>query len=431
MRLKVGGKTKHTNKTHVYTSFFFRRRETLTRQADWRGIALSATGDIMVAVISGDRIWRSLNRGVSWEEALAPKDIYWTVATSASGSIMVAVSGEPDDHVIGRIYRSVDTGEEDERGGVEFWLGPIAPFPHLRPSYSAGHTWQLTSAPQIVWSGVASSADGSFWAATTWKDGVYLSFDAGATWAKSSAPDLAFKGISMSADGTKLAVCQDGGPVWVSSTSGSSWQPTYMTYNQDFRYEDIAMSASGSQLATVYYGSKGYVWLSSTGGSSWVTPGGPYNRYGRGITSSADGTKMAVATNGFSVIGTLTKERISISSDQGLTWRESNAPLARWESITSSSDMSKLAVVGDAGANTRITLSTDYGLTFFESGSRYTSWSGVASSANGLYLAACVYGDRIWTSPNGCVRVASRAQGRRPPWSWQGAGEERRVAVFR
>lgn len=382
---------------------FVRRQETLTRQTDWRGIALSATGDIMVAVIDGDRIWRSLNRGASWEEALAPVDNYWAVATSANGSTMVAVSGQPDDHIIGRIYRSVDTGEEGERGDVEFWLGPITPFPPLFPPKSAGRTWQRTSAPQDVWSGVASTADGSVFVASTWNGGIFISRDAGQSWTKSSAPDEAFKGVSMSADGVKIAACVDGGTVWRSADAGVSWQATGMSYNEGFRYEDIAMSANGSQIATVYYGSDGFVWLTYTGGDVWVTPGGPHDKRLERMTASADGSKMALSTSNLSPIGTVDPDRISTSSDSGLTWRESLAPLQYWGAIASSTDMVRLVALASGAflEEGRIWVSTDSGIHWRETQSRYTMWYDVASSADGVIYSACIKEDRIWTSPNG------------------------------
>lgn len=303
---------------------------------------MSASGDIIVAVNDRDTgIYYSHDRGNSWRESSSTlHDNYWAVAVSADGVKMVAVGGDPDDHIIGRIYTSVD----------------------------AGVSFQRTSAPEYAWSGVASSADGNFLVATTWHRGIYYSRNGGQNWVKSSAPDdAAWKGVSMSADGTKLAACQDGGPVYLSN-NGDTWSRTSMPYDQDRRFEDIAMSANGSQIITVFYNSDGFIWLSYNGGNVWVTPGGPYDKYNRGITMSADGTKMAVAsTSRFGIY--LRDDRLSTSYDGGLTWRESNAPLLRWYSITSNHDMSRLAAVGGA-VDSRIWMSTDSGRNWFETSSR-------------------------------------------------------------
>lgn len=336
---------------------------------------MSASGDIIVAVNNKDTgIYYSHDRGNSWRESSSTlHDNYWAVAVSADGVKVVAVGGDPDDHIIGRIYTSVD----------------------------AGVSFQRTSAPEIVWSGVASSADGNFLVATTWHGGIYYSRNAGNSWLKSSAPDdAAWTGVSMSADGTKLAACQNGGPVYLSN-NGVTWSRTSMPYGQDRRFEDIAMSANGSQIVTVFYNSDGFIWLSDSGGSWWLTPGGPYDKYNRGITMSADGTKMAVASTTKNWIGSKNPDRISVSYDAGKSWRESNAPLLYWKAIASNDDMSRLVAASDDSDNSRIHVSTDYGLHFYETNSRYTTWTGVASSADGSFLAACIYNDRIWTSSDG------------------------------
>ena len=77
------------------------------------------------------------------------------------------------------------------------------------------------------------------------------------------------------------------------------------------------------------------------------------------------------------------------------------APQKYWNSITSSSDGSKLAAVVENGS---IYTSTDSGATWIEqtsAGSRY--WSSITSSSDGTKLAAAVSGGYIWTSNNSGV----------------------------
>ena len=107
------------------------------------------------------------------------------------------------------------------------------------------------------------------------------------------------------------------------------------------------------------------------------------------ITSSSDGTKLAAVGNA---------ERIWTSTDFGETWTEDSSMGNQWwRSITSSSDGTKLAAVATSGY---IYTSADSGATWTRDtsvgGSKY--WWGVTSSSDGTRLAAVAYLGNIWTS---------------------------------
>jgi hypothetical protein len=111
------------------------------------------------------------------------------------------------------------------------------------------------------------------------------------------------------------------------------------------------------------------------------------------ITSSSDGTKLAAAASG---------GYIWTSTDSGATWIQRTASGIRiWLSITSSSDGTKLAAVAydGGGYSGYIYTSTDSGASWTEqTASGIRDWRSITSSSDGTKLVAGVYGGYIWTS---------------------------------
>ena len=94
----------------------------------WFSVASSADGTKMVAVASGDGIYTSTNSGMTWAQTSAPTNQFWSsAASSADGNKLVAVAQS------GVIYTSTNSWD----------------------------TWISNNVPSENWSSVASSADGS------------------------------------------------------------------------------------------------------------------------------------------------------------------------------------------------------------------------------------------------------------------------------
>jgi len=125
------------------------------------------------------------------------------------------------------------------------------------------------------------------------------------------------------------------------------------------------------------------------------------NRFWQSITSSSDGTRLAAVVNG---------GQIYTSTDSGVTWtaRESNR---FWQSITSSSDGTRLAAVVTGG---QIYTSTNSGVNWTARDSNL-GWESITSSADGTRLAAVVWGGQIYTSTDSGVTWTARESNR----SWQ------------
>jgi len=119
----------------------------------------------------------------------------------------------------------------------------------------------------------------------------------------------------------------------------------------------------------------------------------------RGVTSSADGVKMAaVANNGY----------LNPSTDSGLTWTSLTALGQKsWYDVASSNDGSKLVAVADGS---RIFTSIDSGANWTEQfgSNSNVQWRTVASSADGTKLIAAATQDRIYTSTDSGITWTTR-----------------------
>lgn len=155
---------------------------------NWNGIASSADGVKLVAVVNAGQIYTSTDSGVNWTARDSSRN--WNaVASSSDGVKLVAVVGN------GQIYTSTDSGAN--------WT-----------ARDSSRNWQS----------VASSSDGTKLAATVYNGQIYTSIDSGATWTARDT-NRVWIGVASSADGSKLAAAVQGGQVYVSHDSGATWVP--------------------------------------------------------------------------------------------------------------------------------------------------------------------------------------------------------------
>lgn len=155
--------------------------------AGWGQITISADGTNVLALAgnyAAYQVFASTNRGVNWYWINLPGFVSWTcVAASASGvKLVVCANGN---YGSAGIYTSTD----------------------------AGVSWRQNTVPNLNWSCVASSADGSILAAAGGNGGIYISMNSGSTWIETTAPVTGWNSLAMSADGTKLAAVNGDG-IW-------------------------------------------------------------------------------------------------------------------------------------------------------------------------------------------------------------------------
>ena len=335
--------------------------------------------------------------------------------------------------------------------------------------FALAQTWTLTSAPNLNWVAVASSADGLKLAAIVEVlDGplsppanpIYVSTNAGTTWiprgAELSGLGWNWNYLAASADGSQLLVAAFRGALYISKDSGITWYMTgppsalWSAYN----WSSVASSPDGTKLVATAYGGEdsinnGMVFISTNSGATWnratttfdtcwsiafanggneliagvmddaiyTSPDsgstwsatGSTNELFWSIASSADGSHLAASS--------FLSGHIYTSKDAGTTWTSANAPNVTWQAIASSADGSKLVAAANVGS---VFTSTDSGATWNVANAPSTNWISVASSADGNTLVAAVKGGGIWitqTSPTPQLNITTSSTNLTLSWT--------------
>lgn len=263
-------------------------------------------------------------------------------------------------------------------------------------SGDSGTTWTpaQSGAPSTNWASVASSADGSRLVAATAHGFVYTSADFGNTWKKSGAPTNFWNAVGSSADGLKLAALRmesagfGAGPIYISMNAGTNWVNEDIAAAQCPKtWTALAVSADLTKIAAVI--DNGLIFISTNSGTSWTRAGAPTNAWS-GIASSADGSKLAaVAHTGLPLCGGLNASAytgpVYTWTGPGTNWTPANIPENDWIAIASSADGTRLAV---AASNGPVYFSTNSGTTWSDSGAPSNAWTSVACSADGTRFVA-------------------------------------------
>ena len=259
----------------------------------------------------------------------------------------------------------------------------------------AGQTWNAHATTQ-PWHAVTASAGGLKLAAAANNGTIYYSNDGGTTWTASDAPALNWAGIASSADGTHMVAVPNGDYVYTSVNGGVNWNKQTASSTTNRAYTCVASSADGYKLVAAVGGGSS-IFTSTNGGSNWSARIG--NPTWTAVSSSADGTKLAVTTTGLMIYSSI---------DSGATWTNTG-PSAAWTSVAASADGIKLVA---SISNGSLYTSTDAGVTWRP---RFGAqpWTGVASSSNGLNLAAAST-SAIYTSTDGGNTWATHS----PSLSW-------------
>lgn len=182
-------------------------------------MVLRSSGSLM----SGG-IWTSTNAGQTWRQSTAPADNWYSVASSANGTNVVAVALD------GSIWTSTNSGT----------------------------TWiSRTNVPNAYWFSVASSCSGTNLFAADDEGGIWASTNSGVSWAPTTAPNEYWESVALSSDGTKVvAVAWDDG-IWISTNSGAAWMQT--DASSDDEWFAAACSADGTKMVAVVYDDGG-IW---------------------------------------------------------------------------------------------------------------------------------------------------------------------------
>jgi hypothetical protein len=187
-------------------------------------VASSADGEKLAEAAYNGGIYTSTNSGVAWTQASAPTNYWSSIASSADGSKLVAVTMNSN-----QVFTSTDSGMT--------WMQT---------------TVNKTNGVSPGWFAIASSADGTKLEAVNLEPFIFTSTDSGMTWTQNSVPlpsgvnfsGPEWKSVAISADGGKMMAGTDF-PYPVVYTSTNLWT-TWTTNN--ISGHCVASSADGNSL---------------------------------------------------------------------------------------------------------------------------------------------------------------------------------------
>lgn len=283
-------------------------------------------------------------------------------------------------------------------------LGPVLAS-HFKPG--AGLKFVSRDSARL-WSGVASSADGSKLVAvlrTTAAPAIYLSTNSGTTWATPPVtPQKNFHAVASSADGSRLIAAAEGDQLFLSSDSGQSWSPRSVKVF----WSGVAASENGTNIIAVAQtagGTPGPVYTSADGGEVWTLRSGAGSRVWTGVAMAADASRMVAAAAG---------DRLLVSVDRGVTWADFNSPIATWMGVASSADGLSLAA---APFNAPIVTSSNGGTNWIAHPSSGSfAWTAIACSADGNKIMAAVDNGAIYIS----MDAGNTWRARTAAFNWRG-----------
>lgn len=236
----------------------------------WYSVVSSSDGTHIAAVDNinpGGGIYISSDSGTSWTKSAAPTNGWWDIASSNSGSVLLA-SGAGTGH---DIYLSRDAGttwtDESSVGGTPsssrtfFPVAVSADGSHLAvggypgdiwTSSNGGASWvDQTTLGSSSWSALTISGNSNQIVAAGYPQGIYVSNDSGVSWTHTSAPSIAWSALASSNDGSHIVACVDGGDIYSSSNSGSTWQD--QSSSGSIHCRAVTSNNSGTQIAYAVY----------------------------------------------------------------------------------------------------------------------------------------------------------------------------------
>ena len=267
----------------------------------WIAVASSADGVKLAAAEYGGPLYTSSDTGTSWT-ASGPAKNWSALASSTDGVRLVAGAAKQTINGIDQpaIYTSADAGQTWRPQALTTGVARLAssadgsklfaalPSTALMPIYisrDAGVTW-LPRGSNGLWAAVACSADGQHVVVASTV--MYVSHDGGDLWKSVSLPS-GVNGLASSSDGSRWAATLSSGSLYTSADYGETW--TLRIFQNNWR--SIASSADGRNLVAA---GVERLYRSANWGMSWETM--ERSRSWSGVASSADGLKLVAGANG-------------------------------------------------------------------------------------------------------------------------------------
>jgi hypothetical protein len=211
------------------------------------GIAVSADGTKIHAVVLDQSSWLSTNQGLSWVQTGFPAAAAWQIACSGDGTKVIAASYD----------------------------GPLC------FSTNSGENCYTSSVPNAKWASIVSSADGKRMVSAVAGGDVYFSTNFGVDWASAGFSSRTWNSVCVSANGKWVGALTDTN-AYISGNAGADW------FTNNFGGGTIACSADG----TTWMIAAGQIYTSTDGGIDWLTNLPTISSYNGAI--SADGSEIAI-----------------------------------------------------------------------------------------------------------------------------------------
>ena len=222
---------------------------------NWQSVASSADGSKLLAAPQSGSLYNSTNSGVTWIRQTNLPIVSWSsVAISGSGNKWFAFSQQ--------MYISSDSGATWTTNNLPYQYGGGAVvsadgntvafgrsgYPALiYTSTNVGATWVTNSMPFYIM-GMALSADGLKLAVACLDGGILTSTNSGNTWEATTAPNIPWRAIASSADGNVLLATENygsDGSTFYSTNAGLTW---VSNNTPNLHWTSLASSADGNKL---------------------------------------------------------------------------------------------------------------------------------------------------------------------------------------
>lgn len=262
----------------------------------WQDCAMSASGQLQLAVVGGGPVWKTDDFGATWAlDTDLGYRVWQSCAMSASGQVQLIAAL-----------------------GSELCL-----------SKDGGLTWGLQTVAGVrSWYGAAVSADGQTLLGAADSALLWLSKDGGVTWAEQALPGaLVWRSCGASEDGqTLVAVAAGAGAPWLSKDGGVSWSQASGAGARS--WQSCAVSGDG-QTILLAYGVQTVI-LSKDGGDTWSSIRVADRSNGQKCSVSASGQTLLLRTHG---------DHLWRSTDGGLNWLPlTDAGSRAWSASAMSAD---------------------------------------------------------------------------------------------
>jgi hypothetical protein len=331
-------------------------------------VSVTSNGQYLVAGLSNG-LYLSTNMGATWSAISEPYSLneYMSAKISDSSQYIFAV-------ISGEVNRIV-------RGGVDVYdLMGISTVNagYLDIGYKTSPNMSLvtalSSSPNLSWQGIGGSNDGRYLIATAYGSGLYVSSDWGNTWTQSTQTTGNWENVSVSGDGM-YALANISANVYRSIDWGNTWA---LVATAAKPVSKVSVSTNAQYMYFSAYGDKisrstdfGVTWEARESDRSWGN-----------MSCSADGKYVYAATNNVSP----STNGIYVSSDYGVTFVKTTAPNSAWNGlcVCRNGEMVFAAINGG-----QVYKTGDYGATWqILSASPSSDWYIMGGSETGKYVVS-------------------------------------------